>query len=50
MDTIKQGRFEDTNKIFENPPECDYHVSEWFSDTAQQLEPVLKRFRDNNNV
>jgi len=50
MDTIKEGRFEDTNKIFQNPPECDYHVSEWFSDTAQQLEPVLKRFRDNNNV
>ena len=50
MDTIKQGRFEDTNKIFENPPECDYHVSQWFDDTVQQLEKVLTRFRENNNV
>ena len=50
MDTIDEGRFEDTNKIFQKPPECDYHVSKWFSDTAQQLQPVLKRFRDKNNV
>ena len=33
MDTIREGRFEDTNKIFEAPPSCDYHVSKWFTDT-----------------
>ena len=33
MDTIKEGRFEDTNKMFEKPASFDYHVAEWFSDT-----------------
>lgn len=42
MDTIEKGRFEDTNAIFETPPQCDYHVSKWFDDTHQQLLPVLQ--------
>ena len=29
MDTIEEGRFEDTNKIFENPENVDYHIREW---------------------
>ena len=29
MDTIKEGRFEDTNKLFENPEKVDFHVTEW---------------------
>lgn len=29
MDTIKEGRFEDTNKIFENPKNIDFHIHEW---------------------
>ena len=29
MDTIKEGRFEDTNKLFENPTKVTYHISEW---------------------
>ena len=44
MDTIKEGRFEDTNKIFENPPKCDYHVSEWFDDTHEQLVHIIKGY------
>ena len=28
MDTIKEGRFEDTNKMFEEPGEVDYEVME----------------------
>ena len=27
MDTIKEGRFEDTNKIFENPTQYDFKVT-----------------------
>ena len=42
MDTIKEGRFEDTNKVFEEPPNCDYHVSQWFDDTHEQLFKVVK--------
>jgi adenylylsulfate kinase len=44
MDTIKEGRFEDTNKIFENPLSVDYHVSEWFDDTHEQLVQVIKKY------
>jgi len=50
MDTIKEGRFEDTNAMFVNPPNCDYHVAEWFSDTHAQLLPVVQRWMERNNV
>jgi len=50
MDTIKEGRYEDTNKMFESPPQCDYHVADWFNDTHQQLLPVLQRWMEKNNV
>jgi len=49
MDTIKEGRFEDTNKVFVKPPQCDYHVSNWFTDTHEQLLPVVKRWMERNN-
>ena len=29
MDTIREGRFEDTNKLFQNPKNVDFHISEW---------------------
>ena len=29
MDTIKEGRFEDTNKLFQNPENVDFHIKEW---------------------
>lgn len=48
MDTIKEGRFEDTNKVFQDPPKCDYHVSGWFTDTHEQLLPVVKRWMEHS--
>ena len=48
MDTIKEGRFEDTNKMFEQPPHCDYHVSAWFNDTHEQLMPVVQTWMERN--
>jgi adenylylsulfate kinase len=48
MDTIEQGRYEDTNAMFEKPPACDYHVAQWFTDTAEQLKPVVERWRQRN--
>jgi adenylylsulfate kinase len=50
MNTIEAGRFEDTNKMFETPPLCDYHVSEWFEDAHEQLIPVIQRWMAINNV
>lgn len=46
MDTIKEGRFEDTNKMFINPDkrDIDYHVAEWFNDTHEQLAHIIKRY------
>tara|TARA_B110000977_G_scaffold85165_1_gene113723 strand:- start:2174 stop:2614 length:441 start_codon:yes stop_codon:yes gene_type:complete len=41
MDTIKSGRYEDTNNIFVPPTQCDYHVKEWFDDTHQKLMEVV---------
>ena len=50
MNTIEEGRFEDTNKIFETPPKCDYKVDGWFDDTHVQLLKVISAFmkRDQN--
>ena len=48
MDTIKAGRFEDTNKMFEKPVNFDYHVAEWFSDTHLQLMQVVTSYMKHN--
>ncbi len=29
MDTIQEGRFEDTNKLFQNPENVSFHIKEW---------------------
>lgn len=50
MDTIKEGRFEDTNKVFQQPPNCDYHVSEWFDNTHEVLLPVVRNWMERHDV
>ena len=50
MDTIKEGRYEDTNRMFEPPKNVDYHVAEWFNDTHAQLVEVIKNYMDRRNV
>ena len=46
MDTIKQGRFEDTNKMYEplKSNEYNYHVSAWFTDTHKQIFEVVSAY------
>ena len=44
MDTIKEGRFKDTNTIFEQLTSCDYHVAEWFDNTHDILAQVVNRY------
>jgi len=50
MDTIKLGKYEDTNQLFEKPTDdfirTDYIVSEWFTDTHKQLTKVVERFQE----
>lgn len=53
MDTIPKGRFEDTNKIFEEPDKSsiNYHVAKWFDDTHDTLAQAVERhIRNNSNV
>ena len=41
MDTIKEGRFEDTNKLFEHPSDVEMRITEWnennHHDVAQKI-------------
>ncbi len=45
LDTIKEGRFEDTNKIFEAPSDCDFKIEEWNETNHVTIAEELK-----NNV
>jgi adenylylsulfate kinase len=40
MDTIKEGRFEDTNLMFEEPSKCDYHITKWLTDINELLTTI----------
>tara|TARA_B100001996_G_scaffold123271_1_gene93280 strand:+ start:306 stop:734 length:429 start_codon:yes stop_codon:yes gene_type:complete len=46
MDTIKEGRYEDTNKIFEKPQAPDYIVTEWKDDTHIELASKINDFTE----
>lgn len=50
MDTIKEGKYEDTNRMFEKPTNVNYHVAAWFNDTHAQLLEVVQNYmeRDKN--
>jgi adenylylsulfate kinase len=51
MDTIKEGRFTDTNRMYEplTAKEYDYHVSEWFNDTHLQLLSVVAKYMQDGS-
>tara|TARA_B100000683_G_C12275558_1_gene467660 strand:+ start:197 stop:625 length:429 start_codon:yes stop_codon:yes gene_type:complete len=46
MDTIKEGKYEDTNRMFEKPTDVNYHVAEWFNDTHAQLLEVVQNYME----
>ena len=48
MDTIQEGRYADTNDIFETPTQVDYHVKEWFEDTHAELVNVVTNYIARN--
>ena len=43
MDTITEGRYEDTNKLFENPSKVDFHITTWNEHNQDELaKEILK--------
>jgi adenylylsulfate kinase len=48
MDTIQEGRFADTNTIFETPTQVDYHVEQWFNNTHAELVKVVTNYIARN--
>ena len=48
MDTIEEGRFEDTNKMFEVPKNVDWHIQDWMSD--EKIASFAKDLRIQCNV
>lgn len=42
LDTIKEGRFDDTNKIFERPKKVDFHITTWDEATPNLIAKELK--------
>ena len=43
MDTIKEGRYEDTNKMFQNPDKVNFHITEWNDNNHEDLaKEILK--------
>jgi len=49
MDTIKEGRFEDTNKMFQPPLNADYHVLDWTDDWARFITDDLSKHRSESH-
>ncbi len=50
LDTIKEGRFEDTNKIFEEPTNVDMHVKTFLTDEQiEQLAHQIGEKYENND-
>lgn len=44
----KGSTFEQTDKMFEKPSRCNYHVAEWFEDTHAQLLPIIRNYMERN--
>ena len=44
----KGSTFEQTDKMFEKPADCNYHVADWFEDTHAQLLPIIKNYMERN--
>ncbi len=41
MDTIKKGRYKDTNEIFENPQNIDFHIVEWNEENHKEIAKAI---------
>ena len=45
MDTIDEGRFEDTNKLFERPCDVEMRITEWNNNNHHDVAQEVLRFK-----
>ena len=45
MDTTEEGRFEDTNKLFERPCNVEMRITEWNNNNHQDVAQEVLRFK-----
>jgi adenylylsulfate kinase len=50
MDTIKEGRFEDTNKLFMLPLSVDYHVTDWSDTWVKSIAAALTKPKSESHL
>jgi adenylylsulfate kinase len=50
LDTIKEGRFEDTNKLFEPPTKFDYRITDWSDKWAKRIVADLIKVSSDSNL
>ena len=43
LDTIQEGRFEDTNALFEPPQKVDFHIKEWNDHNHLDIAKKIKK-------
>ena len=43
MDTIKEGRYEDTNKMFEEPDNVNFHITEMNGENHKNISTELSK-------
>jgi len=43
LDTIVEGRFEDTNALFEPPSSVDFHITEWNDHNHEDIAKQIKK-------
>ena len=48
VDTLEQGRFEDTNKMFEKPTNADFHITHYLSD--KDIKSIGSYLKETYNV
>ena len=47
LNTIKEGRYEDTNAIFEKPSHVDYEINEWAKDASEKIGRIIYGLQKN---
>ena len=48
LDTIKEGRYEDTNQLFERPTNVEIRIAEWNEKNHHEVAEEVLRLRGRN--